>query len=82
MSRVALPKDSQSLFETGLLDEAVTGKIAASRVAADEVLFGEERLSTCVIASRKVDLGQPEGIVVVVYKSGYACISPAVCHGE
>lgn len=82
MCRIALPKDSQGLVESRLLDETVPGKIATRRVAADEVLLGEERLRTRVVSSRKVDLGQPKGIVVVVYKSGYTCISPDVYHDE
>lgn len=68
MRRIALPQDSQGLVESRLFDQAVSGKIATGRVAADEVLLGEERLRTCVVSSRKVDLGQPKGIVVVVYR--------------
>jgi hypothetical protein len=70
--RIALAEDGQGLFESGLLDEAVTGKIAAGRITADEILLGEERLRTCVVASRKVDLGQPEGIVVVIWERSHA----------
>lgn len=46
----------------------MAGEIAAGWAAADEVLFGEKRLSSCVVSSRKMDLGQPKGIVVVICK--------------
>ena len=65
MCGVALPKNSERLLKSRLFYEAVGGKILAGGVAADEVLLGEEGLSSCVVSVGKVDLGQPEGVVVV-----------------
>lgn len=64
--RVALAEDGKSLFEAVLLYEAVPGEVSAGGVARDEVLLGEEGLRARVVSGREVDLGEPEGILVVV----------------
>jgi hypothetical protein len=44
----------------------VAGEVSTGRVALDEVLLGEERMGTCVIACREVNLGEPESVVVII----------------
>ena len=43
-------------------------QISARGVTSDEVVFCQEALRACVIAGGKVDLGEPECILVVIYK--------------
>ena len=67
MCWVALAEHSECFFEAGLFDKAMTGEVAACRAPGDEVLFGEERVGAGVIARSKMDLGEPESIVVVIF---------------
>ena len=65
MGGVLLSKNIERLLESSLLDQAVSSEISTRRISGDEILFCEETLRSSVVSSRKVDLGKPEGILVV-----------------
>jgi hypothetical protein len=65
MSGVPITQESERVLISRLLDEAMAGKIAAGRVSRDEVLLVKQCLCACIVASCKVDLGQPESIAVI-----------------
>jgi hypothetical protein len=64
---VSVAEDLEGFSVAVLLDEAVAGEVAARGVSGDEVLLGEEGLGSGVVARGKVDLGEPEGVVVVAW---------------
>lgn len=43
-------------------------QVSARGVASDEVVLRQETQRACVIAGGKVDLGEPECVLVVIYK--------------
>ena len=63
--RILFPQDVQSIFESILLYVAVSCKILTGRAMIDEVVFGEEALSTSVVASGEVDLSQEESVISI-----------------
>lgn len=65
MRGVPVAEDIERLCVAALLDEAVAGKVAARGVPGDEVVFREEGLGAGVVARVEVDLGEPEGVVIV-----------------
>ena len=67
MGRILLAQDAERFFESSLLDQTVSGQISTGWISRDKVLFGEEALGAGIIPSREVNLGQPEGIFVVIY---------------
>lgn len=66
VGRILLAKNVQRFIESRLLDLTVCGQVFAGRVAGDEVLFGEEALSSRIVSGGEVDLGKPECVFVVV----------------
>ena len=63
--RVLFAEDGERVVDAALLDLAVAGEILAGGVADDEIVR-QEALRAGVVAGRKVDLRQPEGIFIVV----------------
>lgn len=67
VARVLLTQYVQSFFESALLDLAVSGEVSAGGTVVGEVVFGQETLSPCIVARRKVYLSQEEGVIGVPY---------------
>lgn len=68
MGGVAVAEDVEGLGVAALLDEAVAGEVAARWVPGDEVVLCEEGLRAGVVARVEVDLGEPEGVVIVPWE--------------
>ena len=67
MTRVLLSQDIQGFLELVLLDVAMGSQVTACGAVVDEVVLGEEALSTGVIAGGEVYLGQKEGIDCITW---------------
>ncbi len=65
MARVLLSQYVQSFFKSALLDLTVSGEVSAGGTVVDEVVLGQEALSSCIVARGKVYLSQEEGVVGV-----------------
>ena len=65
MVGIFITEDIQGLFESVLLDLAVGCKVSTGGAVIDEVVLGQEALSSYIVARRKVYLGQEEGIVCI-----------------
>ncbi len=66
MRGIVLSKCGECLLEARLFDEAVTSEVSAGRVASNEVLLDEKGMGTSIVASRKIYLGQPECVGIVI----------------
>lgn len=71
MRRVSFSENCEGFIVAGLLDKTVACEVSTRRVSGDEILLGEEGLGASVVASSKVNLGEPKGILVVVLMSGH-----------
>jgi hypothetical protein len=64
---VLVAEQAQGVVELAELDGAVGGQVAALGVAVGEGAAGEQGLGAVVVARGEVDLGEPEGVLVVAW---------------
>jgi hypothetical protein len=64
---IPFAEHAECFFVPRLLDEAVASEISTRGIAVNEVLFGEESLSSRIVPRGEVNLSQPEGVIIIIY---------------